>query len=134
MARAKNWGPVGTFEPTTWTSHVPWAGEDNVMPRRLSRLLLRFVQVPEGSLTAKSKSLTRFVLADGVEAGSVHDRARLMSAALAGTLNDQPRSALVMTDSPCNQEVLMACVMFTSPHPSWLLGAASPAPFDDEEY
>ena len=57
-----------------------------------------------------------------------------MLAALAGTLKDQPRSALVMTDSPCSHEVLMACVMFTKPHPSWLLGAASPAPLVLEEY
>src|SRR5210317_2598137 len=57
-----------------------------------------------------------------------------MSAALEGTLNDHPRSAFVMTDSPCSHEVLMAWFMFTKPHPSWSLGAASPAPLELEEY
>ena len=49
---------------------------------------------------AKSTSFTRLTEAAGVEAGSVHARAMLMSSALLGTLNDHPRSALVTTESP----------------------------------
>ena len=79
---------------------MPWAGEASVKPRRLSRLLLRLVHEPEGLLRARSRSLTRLVDAEGVEAGSVHAKAMLMSSALLGTLNDQPESALVVTEWP----------------------------------
>ena len=42
---------------------------------------------------------TKFVEAVGVEAGSVQAREIVKSSALDGTTNDQPLSALVVTDS-----------------------------------
>ena len=71
-----------------------------MVPRRLSRLLVVFVQVPLGSFTAKLRLFTRFTEAEGVEAGSVHDRAMLMSSEPAPTENDQPRSSPVLTEWP----------------------------------
>ena len=69
-ASEKNWGPVGTEVPSTCTSQVPAVGDEKFSILRLFKLSLKLVQVPDGSLTAKSKSLTRFVPALGVDSGS----------------------------------------------------------------
>ena len=97
-------------------------------------LFERLVQVPLGSFTAKSRSLTRFVLAVGVLAGSVQDNAICKSGEDAPIEKLQPRSSDVDTESPSIQVVFIALRKSTMPQPSWLFGAVSPAPFVDEPY
>ena len=126
--------PCGTLVPMTWTSHVPCAGDVKVRPRRLSSSLDRFVHVPLGSFTAKSRSFTRCVEAAGVEAGSVHASMTRKSSAPLGTLKLHPRSSLVLTLSLSTKEALTAVHMSTRPQPSWSLGAVSPAPLVEELY
>ena len=105
-----------------------------VVPIRLSRLLPYSTQFPLGSFTAKSISLTKLVDAAGVLAGSVHDTITLRSGALAGTVNFQLLESPVLTDSSSTQVVFTARSRSRSPHPSWLLGALSPAPLLEDPY
>ncbi len=120
--------------PSTWTSQSPCPGLAKVKPRKLSILFDRLVHVPLGSLTDRSRSLTKLVEAEGVDLGSVHDRAMVKSAAALGTLNDHPLSSPVETVSPSTQLASLADHISTNPHPSWLLGAVSPAPFVELPY
>ena len=106
----------------------------NTFPRRLSILLESLCHVPEGSLTFRSRSFTKFVLADGVLAGSVHAAVTLKSGAPLGTWNDHPHESPVSTESPSTKEACIAVCMSRIPQPSCSYGAVSPAPFVFEEY
>ena len=127
-------GPVGMLVPLTCISHCPDMGEDIVVPIRLSRLFPYSTQLPFGSFTAKSMSLTKLVDAAGVLAGSVHEIIIFRSGAPEGTVNFQERESPVETDSSSTQLVLSALSKSNNPHPSWLFGAVSPAPFVDDPY
>src|SRR6185369_12091177 len=82
---AKGCGPVGTLKPRTSTVQLPVAGDWTYTFSRLftrsadppvcdqppAKTLPRY-WVPSGAVTTRSRSLTRFRVADVEEAGSLH--------------------------------------------------------------
>ena len=97
---------------------MPCAGLEKFRILKLFKSSTRFVQVPEGSFTFKSKSLTRLVAAAVVEAGSLYANAICRSPAAAGTEKLQPLFTPVVNDSLWANEVLIAANRLILPLPS----------------